>query len=620
MNENSQDPGPTPVNAPPVPGPERRGMTIILSVILAVGLLLYAVCLFKNISYPLMWADESMTAVGAERVLDYGYPKVHDGRNIFYDLRHDDMTLGIDKKTDAYIGGAGWAPYYFAAPFAALARLTSDIYQKTAILRIPFAAAGLAGLLLLLWTGTRALPTRQGRLALAVLFVALELTSVTFMLHLREVRYYSLDFLMTAVALHVFAAWHLFSSIRYRTYAVAVVFLVPLLFLTFSPASVAFCITLFLYLGGEWVIAATRQDGDAEGDAPGAARRGLRAGVRSLAPLLASLVLVAPLVWFFRTLYISRKLDEFYGFNLDTYLEHLNVVWGYFARWDIIVFAIAAKVLLALFRRRARSDAGLHPALKLSLLLSLFFVAQALLIGKIPNRLYVRYFIMLQPLLILSFALDLSVLARIALGMNGRRKMAGMAVVTMLLVGSAGWEFNCNKLLIEGRLYEISHRYKGVLDFVIPYIQDRYKHPDRLIIATNYEETSYIYYLGCRVIVGFLTPNLKYDLFERPDCIIYRTFWEYQTDKSVYDYFLRRDPYEMVRFPVYDYGFNNIPESAHWAPGTGWQRKLHLFMTLYSDIPEYQATLYVRKESTAHGAPGRDGGLSTPSNSQPRRE
>src|SRR5450631_199520 len=151
--------------------PVNRFITLLLSVILVIATIIFITCLFKHISYPLMWADESMTAVGAQRVLDYGYPKVHDGRNVLYDLFHYDRTLGLDKKTDAYIGGAGWAPYYFTAPFVVLSRLASDLYLKTAILRIPFALAGFIGLLLLLWTAIRPFEKRLGRLTLAVLFV-----------------------------------------------------------------------------------------------------------------------------------------------------------------------------------------------------------------------------------------------------------------------------------------------------------------------------------------------------------------------------------------------------------------------------------------------------------------
>ncbi len=566
----------------------QRGLAILLSSILMVGFLIYAVCLFKHISYPLMWADESMTAVGAQRVIEYGYPKVHDGRNVFYDLRHDNPTLGIDKNTDAYIGGAGWAPYYFSAPFVAISRLISDLYLKTAILRIPFALAGFAGLLLLLWIGMRPLETRLNRLAVAVLFVALELPCVTLMLHLREVRYYSLQLLLTIVALSAFAAYHLRSSIKYRTYAVTMVCLIPLLFLTFSPASAAFCATVGLYLGGERLISTMRAS---------QSRIPLLKQLKTLAPMLVSLILVAPLAWFFQTLYISRRLEEFYHFSFATYLEHLTVVAGYFARFDIIVFAVIAKLILALLWRRLRNNAALLPAVKLSLLLSVYFVTHALLIGKIPHLLFTRYFITLQPILVMTFALDLLILAKLSLCMNVRRR-AVRAVVAMLLAGSIGWSYSQNWQLMKGRLYEISHQYKGVLDFVIPYIQEHYKTPEKLVIATNYEETSYIYYLGSKVIVGFLNPDFRPDLLEQPDCIVYRSFWGNFTSVNTFNELISRAAYEMIRFPVLDYGFNNIPETVHWTPETGWNRRLHLFETVYAEDPRKQATLFIRRNGS----------------------
>jgi hypothetical protein len=591
MDENSQDAGQAPVISPTAPTPAQRGGTFAFAALFVIGLLIYTFCLFKNISYPLMWADESMTAVGAQRVLEFGYPKVHDGRNIFYDLRHSDMTLGIDKKTDAYIGGAGWTPYYFAAPFVALSQSVSGLYLKTAILRVPFAIAGLAGMLLLLWTGTSFLPTAVSRFAVAALFVVLELPGVTLMLHLREVRYYSLLLLLTSVAITLFAAYHLRSSISYRIYAVALFCLVPLLFLTFSPASVAFCGTICIYLGGEWLISRLRER---EGT-----HSSMNARFKALYPMLASLLLVAPLAWFFRTLYISRKLEEFYEFTFSSYLEHVGVAWDYLFRFEILAFAIAAKLIIALYWKRMRDDIQLHPAVRLSLLLSIYFVATILLIGKVPNPIFTRYFITLQPLLVVSFALDLWILARLALGMIAWKRTAVASLAAVLLTGSVGWAFSQNRSLVRGRLYEISNQYQGVLDFVIPYIRERYEHPERLVIATNYEETSYEFYLGCRVIVGFLTPNLTPDLMERPDCIVYREFWAGLTDKSVYEYLLRRDVYEMVRFPVFDYGFNNIPETVHWTPRWGWEKEMHLFKTFYTDVQVYQTTLYLLKDDAA---------------------
>ncbi len=61
-----------------------------------------------------------------KRVLEYVYPKVHDGKNVVYDLRHSNPNLGTDEKTDAYVGGANWAMCYVTAAIAVKRAQTSD--------------------------------------------------------------------------------------------------------------------------------------------------------------------------------------------------------------------------------------------------------------------------------------------------------------------------------------------------------------------------------------------------------------------------------------------------------------------------------------------------------------
>lgn len=569
--------------------PSRR-LSMLLATIVVGGFLVYAVCLFKHISYPLMWADESMTAVGAQRVLQFGYPKVHDGRNVFYDLRHSNPELGIEPKTDAYIGGAGWGHYYFAAPFVVLSKLATDFYHQTAILRIPFALAGFAGLLLLLWTGIRSVPDRVSRLAVAATYVLLILPSIPLQLHLREVRYYSLQLLLTALALTVFAAYHLRGAIGFRAYLLAVASLVPLLFLTFSPAALAFCLATGLYLAGEGLSGWRKREDSGKAL--------FQAKLRSLGPVGLGLVIVAPLAWFFRTADMSRQLAEFYGYTLATYLEHLGVLGGYFTRFDILICAMAAKLLLLALWRNNPSTSELRPTMQVSLLLTVYGIVHALVVARIPNALFTRYFITLQPLLVLTFALDLLMLARLSMGTAVRRRMAGGIVAAVLLVGALAWSYARNLPYIEGRLHEISHQYKGVLDYVIPYLRDNHADPSRLVIATNYEETSYIYYLGSRVIIGFVNPDLQRELQkglpEQPDCIVFRRFWAGLTDPEIFQTLFGRATYVPVQFPVYDHGFNNTPDVIHWSPNGGWLPGWHYFRTAHTEDPQRMATLFLR--------------------------
>lgn len=145
-------------------------------IILASALfLLFLVFLFKNISYPLFWADESMTAIGSERVIQFGYPKVHDGKNVFYDLWHSNPKLGINEEDDAYVGGTGWGHYYYGVIGYKLAGNFDDLYLKTGIYRASFAVIGLAGLLLLAFLVSKFFKDRFSKHAFLSLFIFLNL-------------------------------------------------------------------------------------------------------------------------------------------------------------------------------------------------------------------------------------------------------------------------------------------------------------------------------------------------------------------------------------------------------------------------------------------------------------
>ena len=119
-----------------------------LGLVLASGL--FSLVVFKHLSYPLIWHDEALTVVFGERVLDYGYPKVHAPTGDHYPMHHE-ISVGVKEGIDAYVGSP-WAQYYFAALGVAWAGESSDFYAKTLRLRLPFAIAGCLGVAVLLLT------------------------------------------------------------------------------------------------------------------------------------------------------------------------------------------------------------------------------------------------------------------------------------------------------------------------------------------------------------------------------------------------------------------------------------------------------------------------------------
>ncbi len=207
--------------------------------------LLFLTALFKHISYPLIWHDESDTVMFAQRVLEYGYPKVHGPKNIVYGLEGPDLL--VDARTDAYTG-APWSGYYFGSIGVALARGVDDLYEKTALLRIPFAVIGTLGMFLFLISVLDSVGSKASRrIVFSIQYWALATYSVSFLLHLREARYYSSIIFLSAALLLVFVRHHIYGRMAFGRYFGCVTLLLFLIFNTFYPAYPVFLIAIGIH-------------------------------------------------------------------------------------------------------------------------------------------------------------------------------------------------------------------------------------------------------------------------------------------------------------------------------------------------------------------------------------
>ena len=293
-----------------IPG-KRKESILTLSVCFLVLMLLFSI--FKNISYPLFWADESMTVMGGVRVLQFGYPKVHDGKNVFYDLNHPDLSLGIDKNTDAYIGGASWGQYYFAVLGIKLAEMTDDFYAKTAIIRTTFGIMGLAGLLVLAFLGRLFFQTGLSKKGYLVLFVFFELISISLVLNLREARYYSLAIFLIASCITVYTRYRILKTGRYLTYAALLIVLLFFLFITFSPAYFILLVSIFTFesiLTARNLLSKYFGKGNITSSPALSLKEIAKNYFISLLPALISVAMVSPLIFFFETFHIGQELAE----------------------------------------------------------------------------------------------------------------------------------------------------------------------------------------------------------------------------------------------------------------------------------------------------------------------
>ena len=570
-----------------------------LGVIFAILVLIFLVSLFKNISYPLLWADESMTVMHGKRILEYGYPKVHDGKNVVYDLRHPNKKLGIDEKTDAYIGGANWGMYYVAAIAVYFAEMSHDIYTKTAIVRIPFALVGLAGLALLALLTTQFFNSSASKKGFLVLFIFLELISIPLVLHLREARYYSLTVFLTALVVVIYTRYSILKNIGYRAYAVLLTVSLFLLFLTFSPVYFIFLVAIFLY---ESILAVKSflleylvNRRSVSPVARISAINSFKHYFKNMLSLMLSLVAVTPLIFFFKTFYIADEMAK-YNYCLfgtskwEMYLENLRVIWKYFASLDFIYLAIFLKGCLLLssiwLSRRNISSPNVQK-FKYSSFLTIIFIVYFFTIAKIPNYPFTRYFIPLQPLLALIIILDLVLVYNVINIHQSFNIKYFKAAFIILFAGFIFTNISRNMEYFSGHIYELSHQYKGPLDHLIPFIKENYEDTDKLIIATNYEETSFMYYLDSKVIIGYVGYNLEKDLEIVPDIVVYRKGWK--NFPKIFISFLEKNTYERISFPVYDYKVNNIPDLI-----MPFEFK-HQFYTLYTQDELNKVAIYLKR-------------------------
>jgi hypothetical protein len=518
----------------------------------------------KHLAYPLFWSDEADTAMFGTRVLEYGYPRVHGPRNVVYQFGPD-IALGVKERFDAYIGTT-WGHFYFAVPGLWWAEGTEDPYAKTARVRLPFALAGAAGLGLWVSAVLPALGPGRRRTLFAGLFFLLAALSVSLLLHLREARYYALLVLLGGALVRSHLRYAVFARSGRLAYTLATAALLILLFNTFHAAYFAFGLLLALERAG----AAWRHDGS----------------WRDLAPFALSALLVAPLLVFFETFHIARTFAADLRLGPVGWAGNLAAVGAHFLRHEFLAPALVCRVAVL------TTGAGRPAARRTAALLAYLGLGYAA-IGCLNPLPLERYFVVLSPLVTALFLLDAFALVEAAPARAPRRaapRARALAIAGLvLLTGITRWPAAAE---VRGRIAEIATPYRGPLDFAIPHLAAAYERPQDLVIATNYEDQSFMYYLKSHVIVGSVLNNLLADRRLDPDVVVPRRRWPRSLRELVP--FLARDGYERELLPVRDLHFNNIPalSRSRFIPDP------HRFRTAETSDEDEMLVVYRRPESS----------------------
>lgn len=549
-------------------------------VALAAIVLLFGFLLIGNIDKPLLWADESMTAMFASRVLDYGYPKVHDERgNAVYDAELTAPSLGIDAETDAILVNMYWVQYYFISPFVWLARQTDDIYLKTLLLRLPFAVTGMLGLLVVFLSISPFFSSSKQRWEYAVLYGMLGLISITMLLHLREVRYYSLNILFLGFFLNLFVRGRLFRTLPMSIYVPLMGLLQVGIFLLYFPFYFTVVATLAVAEGLRWLSGgqfSLRRWG------PGA-----RDFLWGLLPILVTIPVIIPLINYSRLFEISADFSRHFHFDSEIYFRHITSILSHLQQHELLLLALFAKVCVILSRSYLlqRRETAFTGAWVLSMVLAAFAVIYVLFIAQVPFHVFIRYFILIIPVLNLGIVLDTMLIFRLLDAKYSNAQFlkyaySGLGGLLFLLT------FGTNMPFLEGKFYEATHPYQGPLDVAIPYLKNQFKNTQNLLVATNYEDSSLMYYLDCNIAVGFSGIHKGRDSTRVPDVIFYRK--SYGNHIGMFNNYLKKTQYERVEFSVIDTPVNTISELDFGAFS-------HQFKTLFTENKQEQVHLYLKK-------------------------
>jgi hypothetical protein len=420
---------------------------------------------------------------------------------------------------------------------------------------------------------------------------------VPLVLHLREARYYPMTIFLVAFTVFVYSRYRILNKTGYPGFLSLLTVSLFLLFVTFSPAYFILLASISLF---ETTLLAkdffrrhrTVRSGGGPG-VPTPSDQLFKRWLRGMLPLTLSLIAVSPLLSFFRMFHIAEEMSKVNTLASNTdavhmYLNNLSIIWRFFASSDYIYLAILLKAgllvcfALQIFHEKPLPIDRLKAAF--SSFLTMLFIVYIIAIAKIPNFPFTRYFISLQPVLTLIIILDAAVIYNFLSQYRPSAIFRSLGIA--LFMGFVFFNISQNMTCLEGHIYELSHPFKGPLDYVIPAIRNNYANTERLVIATNYEETSFMYYLNAKVIVGFVGNNLEQDSLVIPDVIVYRKTWGNLGE--LFSAFFAAGRYRRMEFPAVDYPINNLPE-LNWSPP--W---VHRFRTEETGDKSAQVDIYLR--------------------------
>jgi len=488
-----------------------------------------AALVLYGLGRPKLWMDEAETALLARSILVHGIPEARVGSDLI------SQEVGREFGPDLVWRWTPWLDKYVAAGAFEL------LGEGTLAARIPFALLGLlavASVYQLAWG-------LFGDRRVALLSMAFLGTSVPFLLHARQCRYYVLAILGTLWALHFAAA-----SVR-RPGAGPVLGLVAALTLAFHANYLSFAALGAALAATVWVL---RVD---------------RSGWKRLL-VAAALValLVAPWVVYFD---IPGKVPGQDG-SVGAFLDHAGDYAALTARYSFPVAALLPFAALAAATRQRREALS---EWQTPLFLALAAAVYLLVISATP-WVYYRYTVNLLPI----FAVLSAWLSVTAWSLQ---RVAGAIFTVLLLVTGVFNEISALPTRYAGDFHpgrtsrvldwafplgnevlELLHPFEGATGRIAEYIAANGRRGDR-VFFTYGDLTARFYLHGFEVRGGQSGERLAG--WGPPEWVAVRRFFRFNGDENdvqaMLDWLNREVPlreYEQIELPLPDLAWESIPE------------------------------------------------------------
>jgi len=426
-----------------------------------------AVLLFSSLDSSLLWQDEAETALLGKNILEFGVPKAYDGKNVI------SQETGREYGDDYVWRWTSWGDKYVAA-------LSMRFFgETTAGARFLFVGLGFLSIFFFHLTAARLFPS-SWTARLATLFYV---TSVPFLLHVRQCRYYSLVLCCAVLMLYFILRYD-----RTRRHWVG---FAAASFLLFHSNYFLCIVTLCSFLGTVFLVRLVKPFRLKE----------------FVVGILAAMLISFPGMFFYRSYGLSER------FRWDTFLRNLSYYVSQINDfiYPLLLAAFVAVLLIIIGKKELKYSLCREFMGSALLGWGAVYAAVFVLVLSFAPFGFFRYLTPLFPVAALLLTLSVSLL-------TGERKPATTVLSAFLIFSNlisvlpgyaAKWPPNRmeRRSYLYDYLYELTHERKGPIGGIVEYLKKNAE-PGDIVLAT-YGDLPIKFYTGLEVHGGLTGEDLS---------------------------------------------------------------------------------------------------------------